>query len=154
MQAIGDLASMIHDCESQLLRTLENRVIDAIPQLQLLSSELAQYDVLSSFASVSLDYGYVRPDVVEDDVVFVKDAKHPLQALMIDGYVPNDIAVGAASNGRVHSRLERLQFNPFHPCVCSAVSTVHCAAWVRRARISAADGHHHRPQLLRQKCVP
>jgi DNA mismatch repair protein MSH5 len=44
---------------------------------------------LISFAEAAQHYNYRRPAVTDDNVVIIKNGRHPLQELTIDHYVPN-----------------------------------------------------------------
>lgn len=93
VQSLGDVIATIHDLEASIIRQLEEKVLEFEEPLQRCSHAVAQLDVLMSFAEVSQDYNYVRPTVVADAVMYVKQARHPLQELTVDTYIPNDVAV-------------------------------------------------------------
>jgi DNA mismatch repair protein MSH5 len=93
MQQFGDVAAVIADLEASIARQLEDKVLEYEHVLLAAGTRLAELDVLAAFAEVAQDYGYVRPRMVSDNVLFVKGARHPLQELTVDAFVPNDIAV-------------------------------------------------------------
>ena len=92
--------------ESQVLnakeriREIERRLFDQIiSQLAgdancLLSTAraLAQLDVLSSLAETAALNGYVRPEVVDEDILDIRDGRHPVVEHTLQGerFVPND----------------------------------------------------------------
>jgi DNA mismatch repair protein MutS len=56
---------------------------------------VAELDVLSCFAAVADAFGYVRPTLVEEPVLDVRQGRHPvLDRTLGDGFVPNDCALG------------------------------------------------------------
>lgn len=91
----GDIAGVISDLESSILRQLEEKVLEYEGLLLTVGQRLAEVDVLTSFAEVSQDYRYVRPRIRDEPVLLVKGARHPLQELTVEAFVPNDIAVSA-----------------------------------------------------------
>jgi len=90
---LGDIAAVIADLEASIVRQLEERVLEQEALLLTVAARLAEVDVLMAFADVSLDYRYVRPRLVADNVLYVKGARHPLQELTVETFVPNDVAV-------------------------------------------------------------
>ena len=59
---------------------------------------LATLDCLLSLATVAAQPGYVKPCFVDDTRIEVTGARHPMvEQLLLDAYVPNDIALSAAA---------------------------------------------------------
>lgn len=79
------------------MRQLEEKVLEYEGPLLTAGARLAEVDVLASFAEVSQDYRYVRPRIHAEPLLLVKGARHPLQELTVDTFVPNDIAVSAGT---------------------------------------------------------
>ena len=80
--------------ESQIFNSLVADVASYIPSIQVNASHLARLDVLLSFANVSRAYKYIRPVVSEDDVLDIKQGRHPVierQMAVGDNYIPNDL---------------------------------------------------------------
>ena len=90
---LGDIAGVIADLEASIIRQLEDKVLEYEGGLVRVAQRLAELDVLASFAEVCQDYRYVRPRLHDEPVLLVKGARHPLQELTVDSFVPNDIAV-------------------------------------------------------------
>jgi DNA mismatch repair protein MSH5 len=84
---------IIRDLEASIIRQLEQKVLEFETQLADLGVRLSEIDVLASFAEVSQDYKYVRPKLVAEPLLLVKGARHPLQEITVETFVPNDIAV-------------------------------------------------------------
>lgn len=89
----GDLKGIISDIERSILTQLTDRVVEHESLLLAVGERLSQLDVLAAFAEVAADHRYTRPRVVEDNVFFVKGARHPLAELTVETYVPNDVAL-------------------------------------------------------------
>lgn len=105
------------NCEryiSQELKELENKVLSAsdkiialeqemydqvcsfvakkLTEVQETASALAMLDVLCSLASVAADNHYVCPQFTTQDVIDIKEGRHPVVELMSSGvFVPNDV---------------------------------------------------------------
>ena len=97
------------------LKGYEARILDAQERIQRLEQDLysricvqvgqeakgilelahgiALTDVLSSFAEAADNYGYVRPDLVEEPVLDVRGGRHPMaeRILPAGAFVPNDL---------------------------------------------------------------
>ena len=58
---------------------------------------LSRIDVLLSFAIVAIDYNYVKPEIVEDNDLYIKDGRHPVveKILPMGTYVANDLKLCA-----------------------------------------------------------
>lgn len=67
-----------------------------IRRIQRTARAVAELDVLTAFAQVALESGYVRPEVVPNGDVIIKDGRHPVleKVLPPGGFVPNDIVLG------------------------------------------------------------
>jgi hypothetical protein len=83
--------------------------------LTQLGHAFAQLDCVLSLADASYDLQFVRPDIVEDNVLFIKvsgagryveyvsfivlcylqNGRHPLQQIIVNTFVPNDTAVSS-----------------------------------------------------------
>ncbi len=80
--------------ESHIFNSLVADVASYIPSIQVNASHLARLDVLLSFANVSRAYKYIRPVVSEDDVLDIKQGRHPVierQMAVGENYIPNDL---------------------------------------------------------------
>jgi len=80
--------------ESKLFNDLVLSLFDFIEALQLNASLLAQLDCLLSFAKVSIENKYIRPQITDSDTIDIKQGRHPVieTQLPIDQpYVPNDV---------------------------------------------------------------
>ncbi len=58
---------------------------------------LAELDVLLSFAEVSVEYNYVKPEINTSKEVIIKNGRHPVieQMLPLGTYVPNDLHIAS-----------------------------------------------------------
>ena len=61
-------------------------------------NKLAIADCLFSLSTVASQTDYVKPTFVDDDVLDIKDGRHPMiEALRTDPFVPNDLRLGDGS---------------------------------------------------------
>ncbi|WP_139488873.1 DNA mismatch repair protein MutS [Brevibacillus dissolubilis] len=81
------------ELEYQLFVQVRNEVAKHIPRLQLLAEQVANIDVLQSFATVSEERGYVRPQFTTDGEFVVREGRHAVVEAVLDRekYVANDV---------------------------------------------------------------
>lgn len=80
--------------EQQLFNNLVIALTDYISVIQLNSSLIARLDCLLSFASIAQKNNYVRPHLFENDIIDIKDGRHPViekQLPIGEEYVSNDV---------------------------------------------------------------
>ena len=80
--------------EERLFADLISWMQQFIPQIQVNAQLIAQLDCLLSFAKTAEENHYVRPVVSDDDVLDIRQGRHPVieQQLPVgERYVPNDI---------------------------------------------------------------
>jgi DNA mismatch repair protein MutS len=78
--------------EERLFSELLERIAGRIDDLLAASSALAEIDVLCSLAQCAAERGYVRPEFVEESVLDMTDARHPvMETILRTHFVPNDL---------------------------------------------------------------
>lgn len=80
--------------EANLFNDLVLSLIDYIPTIQLNASIIARLDCLLSFATLATENKYVRPVLIDSDIIDIKQGRHPVieEQLPIDeSYIPNDV---------------------------------------------------------------
>ena len=80
--------------ENRLFSELVTWLTDYIGTIQLNASLVARLDCLLSFATISSDNGYVRPELDDSTVLDIKDGRHPVIEKQLppdDPYIPNDV---------------------------------------------------------------
>jgi len=80
------------ELEYQLFVAVRGEVAKHIPRLQELAERIAAIDVLQSFATVSEERGYVRPQIVTTGECVIRDGRHPVVEAVLERekYVAND----------------------------------------------------------------
>jgi DNA mismatch repair protein MutS len=83
----------IREIENRLFAELCTRLASAAGKLLGTASVLARLDVLVTLAETAVRGGYVRPEVVAEDVLEIYDGRHPVVegALVGERFVPNDV---------------------------------------------------------------
>lgn len=78
--------------EFELFSAILSAVACEIERVRKTARAVAQLDALCSFARVARDNNYVKPVVDDSDEIIIKDGRHPVVELMLDGglFVPND----------------------------------------------------------------
>lgn len=79
--------------ETQLFEQVRAETASHLERVQATASAVAQLDVLTSFAAVSVANGYQRPEVNLSGKIILKESRHPVVEQMLDGapFVPNDV---------------------------------------------------------------
>lgn len=80
--------------ESRIYSELVSALSAFIPSIQLNATHLARLDVLLSFANISRANKYIRPVICEEDILDIKQGRHPvieLQMAVGESYIPNDL---------------------------------------------------------------
>lgn len=84
----------IQALESKLFSDLVLNLMEYIPIVQLNASLLARLDCLLSFAIIAQKNNYIRPHIFENDVLDIKDGRHPViekQLPIGEAYIANDV---------------------------------------------------------------
>ena len=79
--------------EYELFVALRQRLAQDAALLQGLAAAVAELDVLASLAEVAALYDYTRPVVEDSSQLVVRQGRHPVVERMLDGFVPNDLAL-------------------------------------------------------------
>lgn len=80
--------------EADLFVRLRTRVAGLAGPLLATARALAEVDVLSTFAEIAARRNYVRPEMVESDVLEIDSGRHPVVEASGPGFVPNDLRLG------------------------------------------------------------
>lgn len=104
---LGDMHSAIADLESAIIRDVEAKLLKMKHELIASSITIAELDCLISFATSASHFNLVRPTIVEEKVMNIKNGRHPLQALCVDLFVPNSTTMGVQAqennSGMIHA---------------------------------------------------
>lgn len=86
--------------EYNLFTELRDILKTKISSIQNTAHEIAILDVLVSLAQAGDEYNYIRPKLLDDGTIYIKDGRHPLveRILNRDLFVPNDTHLDNAQN--------------------------------------------------------
>jgi DNA mismatch repair protein MutS len=93
----------IRSIEGALFAEVCRKVGEHSPRLLQTARALAHVDVVASLAEVAALKGYVRPEVVAEDVFEIRDGRHPVVEEHLQGerFVPNDAVFEEGERVRV-----------------------------------------------------
>jgi DNA mismatch repair protein MutS len=93
----------IHEIEERLFREVCKRLAQSARKMTGSANAIAQLDVLAGLAETASARGYVRPEVVEEDVLEIRDGRHPVVERTLSGerFVPNDTIFSAGERIRI-----------------------------------------------------
>ena len=80
--------------ETRLYNELVMALSEFIPAIQIDATQIARLDCLLSFATVARINQYVRPEISDDDVLDIKQGRHPViekQLPLGERYIANDV---------------------------------------------------------------
>ena len=95
--------------EKQLFEQLLAQVSGHTNEIASYGEVIAQIDCLASFAECAVRHGYVRPEIVDQPILDIEQARHPVLDRSLGGkFVPNDCtlgSVGASANANATATL-------------------------------------------------
>lgn len=93
----------IREIEVKLFREVCAQLARSAAALLGAAMAIAQLDNLVSLAEAAVRGGYVRPEVISEDVLDIRDGRHPVVELSLSGerFVPNDTVFAEAERIRV-----------------------------------------------------
>lgn len=80
--------------ETKLYTELVADLAEFIPAIQINATQIARLDCLLSFADVARENKYIRPVIADDDVLDIKQGRHPViekQLPVGEKYIANDV---------------------------------------------------------------
>jgi len=90
----------IADLETAIFRQLCQQISAVAEQILATARAMAQIDALSSLAEVAVRYDYIRPKLTNNDVIDIKEGRHPIveQSIGRDNFIPNDTCLCSRDN--------------------------------------------------------
>ena len=89
----------IIELEYDIFTQIRDKIKEYIPRLQQISKVISEIDVMQSFATISEENNYVRPTLNKDNIIELKNNRHPVVEKVIETeYVPNDIIMDKDTN--------------------------------------------------------
>lgn len=89
----------IINLEYDLFVNIREEVKKYIPRLQAIAKTISEIDVLQSFSTVAEENNYVRPILIDENVIDIRENRHAVvEKVMTSEYVPNDIIMNENTN--------------------------------------------------------
>ena len=84
------------EIEYKIFQDVREQVAGETKRLQEVANTIAQLDVLSALGTVAVENGYVMPTMSDDCELFIRDGRHPVLEMTLEGdeFVPNDTHLG------------------------------------------------------------
>ena len=99
-QTVLNSEQKIREKEYELFLSLRDDISRYINKVQQNSFLVAQLDALAALAEVAEKHHYVCPEITDDDLIEIKDGRHPVveAALKKEGFVANDSLLDLNNN--------------------------------------------------------
>jgi len=82
--------------EAELFEDVRRRLCPFVPVLQQAGRAVALLDVLTSLAASAVRRRWVRPTITQDNVLQIREGRHPVLAVQLaEQFVPNDVDLAA-----------------------------------------------------------
>lgn len=86
--------------EQAIFAEVREFIATKLTEIQQTAAAISAVDALCSFAQVSLENGYIKPEITLDSVIDIKDGRHPVveQILTDHPFTPNDAYLDNSGN--------------------------------------------------------
>ena len=89
----------LNNLEYQIFISIKEEIKKSISKLQTVSSKIAYYDCIQSFAKIAEDYNFIKPTINDDNIVEIIGGRHPVVESVIESeYIDNDILMDKDTN--------------------------------------------------------
>lgn len=89
----------LNNLEYQIFISIKEEIKKSISKLQTVSSKIAYYDCIQSFAKIAEDYNFIKPTINNDNIVEIIGGRHPVVESVIESeYIDNDILMDKDTN--------------------------------------------------------
>ena len=102
---LNEVGENIIACEKELFFAVHTEVYNRIELLHLLAKEIAELDVLQSFAYAAALHAWVKPEFSADRVLDIREGRHPVveNHLPTGEFVPNSIRLSSSAASDIPS---------------------------------------------------
>ncbi len=86
--------------EAAIFAEVRDFIATRLEAIQETAAAISEVDALCSFANVSIENGYVKPEITLESVIDIKDGRHPVIEKMMNDrpFTPNDTYLDLKSN--------------------------------------------------------
>ncbi|CAH0476482.1 unnamed protein product [Peronospora belbahrii] len=95
-ESIGDIYGYILDAQRELLEELTMALLEYEGSIHEMTWIMSYLDCLISFASCAKSFNFTRPTISESNILKATQARHPLQELLVEHYIPNDVLLNSS----------------------------------------------------------
>ncbi len=89
----------IKELEAKLFLEIREKVSQHAGRLKEIARRLAHLDVLAGLAQLAAERRYIRPEVDDSDVIWVREGRHPVvEKTLNEPFVPNDVELDRDKN--------------------------------------------------------
>ncbi|MDO4594324.1 MAG: DNA mismatch repair protein MutS [Tissierellia bacterium] len=90
----------INDLEYRLFNKIRDVILNNVKKIQHVANMIANLDALNSLAKISVKNNYCKPIITNDNVVEIKDGRHPIieKNLRENEFIANDTNIGSNNN--------------------------------------------------------
>lgn len=89
----------IINLEYDLFISVRDKIKEYIPRLQKIAKTISEIDVLQSFSTVAEENNYVRPILIDEKIIDIKENRHAVVEKVLNSeYVFNDIIMDESTN--------------------------------------------------------
>lgn len=87
----------IVEIEYEIFLKVRAQIMEEVKRIQKIANAIALLDVLISLAAVAVENDYIMPEVNKEDVISIKDGRHPVveKVLVGERFVPNDTFINS-----------------------------------------------------------
>ncbi|XP_033212595.1 mutS protein homolog 5-like isoform X2 [Belonocnema kinseyi] len=100
-EQLGDVKVKISRRQNAIMMKLVKFIVRYLGEILNAIRLCAELDVMLSLYMVARDSNYVRPKMVESQMIAIKRGRHPLKEAFVTSFVPNDTFSGEGSNSLV-----------------------------------------------------
>lgn len=91
--------SKVVELEYDIFIQIREKISKEVVRIQKTAYYISVIDVILSFAKVSYENNYVKPEIVDNGSINIKDGRHPVVEKVIQGiFVPNDTCLDLKDN--------------------------------------------------------
>ena len=86
--------------EQAVFNEVRDYIATKLNDIQETAVSISALDAVCSFAQVSLEYGYVKPEITLEHIIDIRDGRHPvIEKIMQDRtFTPNDVLLDDTEN--------------------------------------------------------
>ncbi len=89
----------INTLEYDIFNDIKEIIKKYIHELQIVSSKIAFYDVMQSFATVAEENNFICPSINENNEISIIEGRHPVvESVIKNTYTPNDVIMDEKTN--------------------------------------------------------